>query len=325
MPEQTTGVDLAIIVSLYKPRLWTDDGCAAMLSSAAILRTHGVEGMAVRLAENSYGESHVRLLRLARQEGRHDIKDLTLTIQFEGDFEAAHARGDNRKIVPGDTVRNTIYALARQHSMETAEDFALHLIDHFLTYNPQVSRVHIESAENVWARLPRGGKPHPSAFTPAGDERRNASLTATREATSIRAGVEGLAVMKTSDAAFDNFLRDPYTTLPTETNRILSTVIKADWLYANEEVEFAPVWHGVRQMLLETFAEHKSKSLQHTLYAMGEAVLNSFDNVLEIQLSSPEKHFNLVDLAPLGMDNPGTVFLPLEEPCGVVQATLKKN
>jgi urate oxidase len=287
--------------------------------------SHGVERMTVRLAENSYGESHVRLLRLARQEGRHDIKDLTLTIRFEGDFEAAHSKGDNRKIVPGDTVRNTVYALARQHSMETAEDFALHLIEHFLTYNSQVSRVHVEADESVWARLPHGSKPHASAFMRAGNERRSALLTATREATSIRAGVGGLVVMKTSDAAFDNFLHDPYTTLPTESNRILCTVIGADWLYANEEVEFAPVWHGVRQMLLEIFAEHKSKSLQHTLYAMGEAVLNNFENVREIHLSSPEKHFNLVDLAPLGMDNPGTVFLPLEEPSGVMQATLKKK
>ena len=47
--------------------------------------------MAIRLAENNYGKSRVRLLRVARQEGRHDIKELTLSIRFEGDFEAAHS------------------------------------------------------------------------------------------------------------------------------------------------------------------------------------------------------------------------------------------
>ena len=280
--------------------------------------------MSVRLAENSYGESNIRLLRLARQEGRDDVKDLTLTIRFDGDFEAAHRKGDNRKIVPGDTVKNTVYALARQHSMETAEDFALHLIEHFLTYNPQIATVRIETAENVWARLPHGGKPHPSAFARAGGERRTASLTGTRETTSIRSGVDGLVVMKTSDATFDNFLREPYTTLPADSDRILGAVIQADWLYANEDIEFGPVWHGVRQMLVEVFAEHKSKSLQHTLYAMGEAVLNNFNNIEEIHLSSPEKHLNLVDLTPLGMDNPGTVFLPLDAPYGTADATLKK-
>ena len=281
--------------------------------------------MSVRLADNSYGEARVRLLRLARQEGRHDVKDLTLAIQFHGDFEAAHAKGDNRKIVPGDTIKNTVYALARQHSMETSEDFALHLIEHFLTYNPQVSTVRIEAAENIWDRLPHGSKPHPSAFTGAGGEKRTTLLTATREATLIRSGVEGLLVMKTSDAEFENFLRDPYTTLQPENNRVLCAAIAADWLYSSEDVEFGPVWHGVRQMLLEVFAEHKSKSLQHTLYAMGEAVLNNFDNVEQIHLSSPEKHLTLVDLSPLGMDNPGTVYLPLHEPEGRAEATLTKT
>lgn len=281
--------------------------------------------MPVRLAENNYGETRMRLLRLARQEGRHDVKDVTLAIRFEGDFASAHAAGDNRKIVPGDTMKNTVYALARQHSMETAEDFALHLVEHFLTYNAHVSCVRVEAAENIWARLPQGGKPHPSVFTRAGDEKRTCLVHGTREATAIRAGIENCVVMKTADAAFENFSRDPYTTLQAEPNRVLCTVIGADWLYAGEDVEFGPVWHGVRQMLVETFAEHKSKSLQHTLHAMGEAVLQNFDNVREIHLSLPERRFKTVDLAPLGMDNPGTVLLPTDEPQGIIEATLKKS
>ena len=281
--------------------------------------------MPVRLIENSYGEANVRLLRLARQQGRHDVKDLALTIRFEGDFQAAYATGDNRKIVPGDTIKNTVYALARQHSMETAEDFALHVVDHFLTYNPQIATVRIESTENVWTRLPHGAKPHPSAFIGATGEQRTAMLTATRETTSIRSGIRELSSMKTSDVTFDNFLRDPYTTLAAEPNRILCATIEADWLYAKEEIEFAPVWHGVRQMLLETFAEHQSKSLQHTLYTMGQAVLNNFNNIEEIHLASREKHLNQVDLGPLGMDNPGTVYLPLHEPEGRAEVTLSKS
>ena len=281
--------------------------------------------MAIRLGENNYGKSRVRLLRVAREEGRHDIRELTLAIRFEGDFETAHTKGDNRKILPTDTMKNTVYALARQHPIETIEEFGLHLIEHFLTYNPQVSRVRVEAKENLWARMPHGGKPHAAAFLRAGEEKRTALLSGTREATEIRAGVEDLIVLKTANSAFDNFLRDPYTTLKDDRNRILSTVIRASWLYPSEEVEFGPVWHGVRQMLLETFAEHKSESLQHTLHAMGESVLNNFENVREIHLSLPNKHFNLVDLAPLGMDNPGSVYLPTDEPHGLIEATLRKE
>ena len=280
--------------------------------------------MAIRLAENNYGKARVRLLRVAKQEGRHDIRELTLGIRFEGDFEGAHTKGDNRKILPTDTMKNTVYALARQHSIETVEAFGLHLIEHFLTYNPQVSRVIIEASESIWVRIPHGGKPHASAFMRAGDEKRTALLNGTRESTTVRAGIDNLMVLKTADSAFEDFKKDPFTTLEEDHDRILSTVIRASWLYSDEDAEFGPLWHSARQMLLDAFVEHASQSLQHTLYAMGETVLNNFDNVSEIHLSLPSKLFQLVDLAPLGMDNPGNVYLPADEPYALIEATLRK-
>jgi urate oxidase len=282
--------------------------------------------MVVKLAENNYGESRVRLLRVVRQEGRHDIKELTVGIRFEGDFQAAHTKGENKKILPADTMKNSVYVIARQYPVEAIEDFALHLIEHFLTYNEQVSRVRIEITENPWSRIPHGTKPHAFAFARAnGQGERTAILRGSREGIMTRAGVQNLDVLKTAKSAFDGFLRDPYTTLKEDRNRILSTTIQADWLYEGDEVEFSPVWYGVRQTLLETFAEHDSKSIQHTLYAMGEAVLATFDRIREIHLSLPNKHFNLADLAPFGMDNPGEVFLATDEPYGLIEATLRKE
>src|SRR5262249_37044681 len=169
--------------------------------------------MAIKLGANNYGKSRVRLLRVMKQQGRHDIKELTIRIRFEGDFESAHTQGDNRKILPTDTMKNTVYALARQYPTEAVEDFSSHLIEHFLTYNPQLSRVQVEASENLWTRLILGGKPHATAFARSGDERRTAVLTGTREGTTIRAGIDGLIVLKTTKSAFDGFLRDPYTTL----------------------------------------------------------------------------------------------------------------
>lgn len=282
--------------------------------------------MIVRLGENSYGKSSVRLLRVLRQEGRHDIKELTVTIRFEGDFEVAHTKGENKKILPSDTIKNTVYALARQYPVEAVEDFALHLIEHFLTYNEQVSRVRIEALENPWSRIPHGTKPHAFAFMRAsGPEKRTAMLSGTREGIAIRAGIQDLEVMKTTKSAFEGFLRDPYTTLKEDGDRILATTIRAEWLYEGDEIEFNPLWHSVRQTLLETFAAHDSRSLQHTLYAMGEAVLATFDHIREIHLLLPDKHFNLVDLSPFGMDNSAEVFLPTDEPQGLVEATLRKE
>jgi urate oxidase len=281
--------------------------------------------VAIRLGENNYGKSRVRLLRVVKQEGRHDIREVTLGIAFEGDFEAAHSKGDNRKILPTDTMKNTVYVLARQYPIEAIEDFCEHLIEHFLTYNPQVTRVRVEALQNLWSRIATGGKPHPSTFLRAGAEARTARLAGTREGTTVHAGIKDLVVLKTTKSAFEDFLRDPYTTLKEARDRILSTSIHAEWLYEGDELEYSPVWHGVRQALLETFAEHDSKSLQHTLYAMGEAVLGSFDRIREIRLSLPNKHFLPVDLSPFGMDNPAEVFLPTDEPHGLIEATVRKE
>src|SRR5580692_12024752 len=121
--------------------------------------------MAIKLGKNNYGKARVRLLRAVRQDGRHDIRELTVGISFAGDFESAHTKGDNQKILPTDTMKNTVYTLARQYPVEAVEDFALHLIEHFLTYNDQVSRVRVEMTESPWSRIPHGAKPHAFAFT----------------------------------------------------------------------------------------------------------------------------------------------------------------
>src|SRR5277367_3008443 len=202
--------------------------------------------MAIRLGENSYGKSRVRLLRVARQEGRHDIRELTVSVRFEGDFESAHTKGDNAKILPTDTMKNTVFALARQHSVEPVEEFGLHLMEHFVMYNPQVSRVRLRIDESLWSRVLHGGKPHATAFTRAGGEKRTAVLVGTKEGTTIRAGIRDLVVLKTTNSAFENFMRDPFTTLKEDNNRILSTAIEADWLYPGDDIEFGPTWHGVR-------------------------------------------------------------------------------
>jgi urate oxidase len=281
--------------------------------------------MSTKLAKNNYGESRIRSLRIVRQDGRHDIRDLTLAVSFEGDFESAHTKGENHKILPADTMRNTVYALARQYPADSLEEFCMHLVEHFLTYNPQVSCVQIEAGENLWTRIPVGAKPHASAFVRGGLEKRTAQLRGTRDGISIRAGISDLIVLKTTKSAFDGFLRDPYTTLRGDSGRILSTSIQASWLYEGTDLEFGPLWHGIRQTMLETFAEHDSRSLQHTLYAIGEAVLNNFDRIREIHLSLPDLNFELVDLSPFGMDNPSEVFLPTDEPHGLIEATLKRE
>ncbi|HEV2489768.1 MAG TPA: urate oxidase [Candidatus Acidoferrales bacterium] len=279
----------------------------------------------IHLAENEYGVSDVRVLRVTRRDRHHEVKDMMLDVRCEGDFGTAHTAGDNRNILPGDTMKNTIYVLAKQYPSEAIEEFALHAIEHFLTYNPQMTQVEVTARERPWSRLTVGEKPDPSAFVAGLAERRTTRIHATRNETSVQSGIEQLAVLRTAGAAFALFLRDPYTTLQETVDSLLSATVSASWAYAEPEASYSTVFHGVRRTLLEAFAAHDSRSPQHILYAMGHAVLDNLDVIREIRISLAQMPFRLVDMKPFGMENENEVFALADKPHTVAEATLRRD
>jgi urate oxidase len=277
------------------------------------------------LTHNNYGKSRVRMVKVARHGERHDLQDLSVDISFEGDFEAAHIAGDNSGILPTDTMKNTVYALAKQiPEIEESERFALRLADHFLTRHPQTSRVIIEMAENQWTRINVGAKPHHHSFVKSSEEKRTTRVNATRDKTTVESGIEDLILLKTTRSGFAGFIKDEFTTLKEASDRILATAVKVNWLYGQPEAATNATWRGVRQLILETFAQHDSLSVQHTLYAIGEAALDSYEAIIEISLSLPNKHCLRVDLSPFGLENDNEIFVPTDEPHGLIEARLRK-
>jgi len=281
--------------------------------------------MSVELVSNNYGKSGVRLVRVTRSGQQHELKDICVDMQFEGDFDAVHTVGDNSKVLPTDTMKNTVYALAGQWPIREIEDFAQRLVAHFLNNNPQVSRVRVHISERLWSRISANEKPHPTAFVSSGREQRTAIVTGTRDSNTIRAGIDGLLILRTADSAFDGYMRDSFTTLAETRDRIFATMVKAEWLYGVSEASFGLCWRTIREALLETFATHKSESVQHTLYAMAEAALERCDQIAEIRLSMPNKHHISFDLSRFGMENRNEVFFPTDEPYGLIEATLRRS
>ena len=281
--------------------------------------------MSTTLLEHNYGAAHVRLLKVHRQQDRHDLKELSVSVQLEGEFESSYTTGDNRGLLPADTIKNTVYALAKLYNIEQIEEFAQQLINHFLTDNPPVRKVRIKIAEYLWTRILFGGKPHPWSFTPAGPERRTTSVTGSRETILIESGLENLQIVKTTGSGFEGYVHDPFTTLKETTDRILSTAVKASWLYSDNEIPFSVYWHGVRQAILDTFVEHESRSLQFTLHAMAEAVLERYADIAEIHLWLPSKDCRLLDLGLFGLDNDNEVFAPAEDPYELIEARLRRE
>jgi urate oxidase len=281
--------------------------------------------MPVKIIHDNYGKARVRLMKVAREGERHELQNLTVKIAFEGNFDDVHTTGDNSRVLPTDTMKNTVYTLAHQtREIEEIETFALRLADYFLTNNKQVTRVIIEIAEHDWTRIAVGGEPHRHSFVKGGDEKRTATISATQNDVTVESGIEDLIVLKTTKSGFVGFIKDRYTTLPETTDRIFATSIKAVWRYVNTNAATGDVWHNVRQTIIEIFAEHDSLSVQHTLYAMGEAVLGKFPDVAEIAFSLPNIHCLPIDFTRFGLENENRIFVPTDEPHGLIEARMSR-
>jgi len=274
------------------------------------------------LAETAYGKSSVRLVKVSRHGDRHDLEDLTIAIRFEGEYDQSYTQGDNRDVLPTDTMKNTVYALAAKHSVEEPEAFGRVLAEHFLERNARLRRVRIDLTEQPWGRIVVGAREHGQAFVRQGAESRSATVQGQGDQISIGAGVKDLVILKSSRSGFTGFLRDEYTTLPDVADRILATALTATWRYRTADLDFNLTWRAVRNTMLETFAEHNSQSVQHTLHAMGQAVLANVDAVTAVRLVMPNKHHLPVDLARLGLDNRNEIFVPTDEPYGLIEASL---
>ncbi|HZT77715.1 MAG TPA: urate oxidase [Vicinamibacterales bacterium] len=267
------------------------------------------------IAWNRYGKSRVRLVKVDRSAPTHRLVDLTIDVQLEGAFERVYTDGDNAACLPTDTMKNTVYALARQHPIDRVETFLVRLADHFIA-KPGVARARISAAEQPWGRL------SDHAFVHASGEQWTALVVRTREAAEITSGITNLVLLKTTDSAFSGFPRDEYTTLPDTRDRILATAVTAAWRY-RPHADFA-VRDRIRSALVESFAAHVSESVQHTLDAMGRAALAAAPDAIEITLTLPNRHHLLVDLSPFGLDNPNEIFVATDQPFGLIEATITR-
>ena len=285
----------------------------------------GTAAGGIFLGQTSYGKSDVRLVKVRRGKDRHELTDVRVNVALEGDFEAAHTRGDNTDLLATDTMRNTVYALAKDHLTGEIEEFGKKLVEHFLEAGPTVERVRIRFTEHLWNRITVDGREHEHSFVRAAGER-TATVEGDRGGVRVGAGIEDLLVLKTTNSGWEGFLRERYTTLPETNDRILSTVVNADWMYYDgTDVDFSGVWRGVREQILVTLTDHYSPSVQNSLYRMGEAVLERFPKIEKIHLSLPNRHHIPYDLQRFGMENEGEVFHADPEPYGLIEGTVERR
>jgi urate oxidase len=275
--------------------------------------------MAGILGPNNYGKAEVRLVRVGRESATHTLTDVNVSVALAGDLADTHETGDNSKVLPTDTQKNTVYAFAREHGVGQIEDFGLRLARHFVSSQPSIERARVSIEEYAWRRL------GPHSFARMGDATRTAVVTCDRSSAWVVSGIVGLVLLNSTDSEFHGFIRDEYTTLAETSDRILATAVSATWRHGGSAADWAASFAGARDALVGAFVRSHSLSLQQTLAAMGRAVLDDRPEVVEVRLSLPNRHHFPVDLAAFGLENPGEVFYAADRPYGLIEGSLLRD
>jgi len=288
--------------------------------------------MSIVLGANQYGKAENRVVRIYRDTDRHEIRDLSVSSALRGDFRDAHVTGDQANVLPTDTQKNTAFAYAKEHGVESLEDYALALGGRFLEAAEAATGARIEVEEYAWDRITVGGPSgagHDHAFVRRGGDVRTTVVTLTGRGadrkTWVVSGLRDLIVLKSTGSEFKGYLKDRYTTLKEADDRILATSLVARWRYDGTDVDWNKSYDDIRALMLEAFATTYSHALQESLYAMGKAVLEAHSEVAEIKFSAPNKHHFLVDLEPFGVENNGEVFVAADRPYGLIEATVTRD
>jgi urate oxidase len=271
------------------------------------------------LGPNNYGKAEVRLVRLGRAAGAaHELIDLNVSVALAGDLADTHLTGDNAKVLPTDTQKNTVYAFARE-GVGSAEGFGLRLARHFVESQATIDVARVSIEEYGWRRL------GPHSFARMGEGVRTATVTYDGSTAWVVSGVSDLVLLNSTDSEFHGFLTDRYTTLAPTRDRILATAVNASWRHESSDGAWDELYAQARDAMVGAFVGTYSLSLQQTLHVMGQAVLDRVPKIVEVRLSLPNRHHFLVDLAPFGLDNPGEVYFPADRPYGLIEGSVLRG
>ncbi|GAA2248068.1 uricase [Streptomyces ruber] len=291
--------------------------------------------MPTTLGQNQYGKAGTRVVRITRDGAVHHIKDLNVSVSLSGDMDDVHYSGSNANVLTTDTTKNTVFAFAKKHGIDSAEQFGIHLARHFVTSQASIHRARVRIEEYAWQRIetsdPQAAKKH--SFVREGRETRLAQVTYDGDRWEVVSGLKDLTVLNSTDSEFHGYIKDEYTTLPETRDRVLATRVAGRWRFnwtddAAETPDWQTSYEETRRHLLQAFAETYSLSLQQTMYQMGARIIDHRSEIDEVRFSLPNQHHFLVDLEPFGLDNDtaeGAVYFAADRPYGLIEATVLRD
>jgi urate oxidase len=285
------------------------------------------------LTENQYGKTRVRVFRVDRSNEQHQVFEVSTDVLLRGDFQATYVSGDNSKVVPTDTMKNTVYYMAKSslNAEKSIESFGISLCKHFLVEYKQVSEVTVDMKQTTWERVidPKTGQPHNISFVKR-PELRLATVWMNRKGQlTVKAGITDLILMKTTDSAFTGFHKCKLTTLPEAKDRLFCSSVKARWTYNTQQVQkgainYDKIFSGVRDVIVDKFANEWSNSVQQVVHLCGQTAMAKYNEVEEIHVAMPNIHIISFDIARFGLQNKDEVYYPTDEPSGYLEAVYRR-
>ncbi len=283
--------------------------------------------MSYVLGHNQYGKAEVHVVRVFRdsREGRHDLVDYNVSVSLTGDFDDAHITGDQAKVLTTDACKNTVNSFAKEagDAVRAPESFALALANHFVDDVPQVATVKITVEAFPWQRI--GDENH--GFRRINDYVRTVTVRRSGDdKPTVVSGLKDYVVLKTTDSEFHGFYQEKYTTLQPTDDRVMATSVTAQWAHSTDEnADWNASFANVVDTMTTSFGAAYSYALQHTIFEMGQKVLDAESGVAEIRMSAPNKHHFWIDLSPFGVENNSEVFHADDRPYGLIEATVQRS
>ena len=270
-----------------------------------------------KVQSGAYGESRLRMLRVLQRGDRHDPKDLTVALRFEGSIDA---------MVPGEAIKNLVHRVVREqdHAASEIESLGLEICSRIMARHPEIGLARVEISEQPWARLDAGGKAQGQAFTPAGVERRTTTVSGNGARVAVSSGVENLVLLRTGGFVPTARGKPADEATADGLQRVFVAALSARWTYASGDIAFTPYRTGIRQAIVDTFAWHKGPTIRATLGAIAEVLLANYQEISQVTLSLQEHPYRPVDLLELSVEG-DALFVVRDEPIGLIEITVDRD
>jgi urate oxidase len=246
-----------------------------------------------RITAASYGKDLVRLVTWTEVADGHDVRDVSLTVNVEGDFHASYLDGDNSRILPSDTLRRHALAEAELSRSAPVEHLIAAIAARLLAANPAFTAVRIEANSRVWSRTGS----HSFQLAPW---RSIARLRLTRAGEpNVTGAISDLSILATTGSAFAGFLRDGLTVQPESSDRPICGTLDATWAY--HEPPATPIAPGAMVAgITAALSDRRSNAIQQLLTDAGQRILTQYPELASLTLT-----FRSLPLSPLPGDLPG--------------------